>query len=292
MTTPGPITVEIRGRLEFLPPALQRVAEVVLADPMAAAGMSISELATAAGTSPTAVVRLARACGVDGYPGLRLALASDAARVQAQRGSQAMADISEGDDLASVVAKIVSVDLAAVQDTAASLDLGVLDRVIDVLASANRLDVYGVGASAMVASDLQGKLNRIGRTCLAFSDVHVGLVSAALLRKGDAAIAISHSGTTADTLDVLLRARRTGATTIGITNAPGSPLAEAADHVLITAAHESAFRSGATASRLAQLLVIDCMFVGLAQRTFAASHLALHKTYEAVHHRLSPTRSN
>ncbi len=76
-----------------------------------------------------------------------------------------------------------------------------------------------------------------------------------------------------------------GATTIAITNSPNAPLALEADHVLLTAARESVFRSGATASRLAQLVVIDCLFVGLAQRTFGPSQQALEATWLAVRQR-------
>ena len=108
------------------------------------------------------------------------------------------------------------------------------------------------------------------------------LTSAALLTPGDVVVAISHSGATRDTLDALEVARRSGATTVAITNFPRSPLATGSDHVLTTAARETTFRSGATASRLAQLTVIDCVFVGLAQRTYETSQRALELTADAV----------
>jgi DNA-binding MurR/RpiR family transcriptional regulator len=108
------------------------------------------------------------------------------------------------------------------------------------------------------------------------------LTSAAVLESGDVAVGISHSGTTAETIDALAEARKRGAITVGLTNFPRSPIAEVADHVLTTAARETTFRSGATASRLAQLTVIDCVFVGVAQRTFKPTRQALEDTYEAV----------
>ena len=98
---------------------------------------------------------------------------------------------------------------------------------------------------------------------------------------GDVAIGISHSGTTIDTVQALTEAGRQGARTVAITNFPRSPIGFA-DHVLTTAARESTFRSGATASRLAQLTVVDCLFVGLAQIRYTDSKSALETTYEAV----------
>lgn len=282
------ITVVLRGQLDYLQPAQRRVAEVVLAAPERVAGLSIAELAAETGASAATILRLCRALGLDGYRELRLALASEAGRRDGN-GTHSQGDIGAGDDLASVVRKIAALDAQAVRDTADTLDIGVLERVIGALAGAPRVIAFGVGASAIVAADLQQKFTRIGRTALAFNDAHLGITSLALLDPGDVAVVVSHSGATTDTLDALLVASRRGATTVAITNSPTSPIAVAADHVLLTAARESVFRSGATASRLAQLVVVDCVFVGLAQRTFAESQAALEATYQAVRKR--PTRT-
>ena len=76
-----------------------------------------------------------------------------------------------------------------------------------VVAGAGRVDVYGVGASAFVAADLQQKLHRIGRISFAWSDTHIMLTSAAVLGEGDVAVGISHTGATADTVEALRVAR-------------------------------------------------------------------------------------
>jgi DNA-binding MurR/RpiR family transcriptional regulator len=154
--------------------------------------------------------------------------------------------------------------------------------VIDALVAARRVDIYGVAASGFVALDFQQKLHRIGRVAFAWTDPHIALTSAALLTPADVAVAISHSGATKDTIDALKLAQRNGATTVALTNFPRSPLAKLGDHVLTTAARETTFRSGATASRLAQLTVVDCVFVGVAQRTFDTTQQALEVTHEAV----------
>jgi DNA-binding MurR/RpiR family transcriptional regulator len=99
------------------------------------------------------------------------------------------------------------------------------------------------------------------------------------------AIAISHTGTTTDTVDALRAARESGATTIAITNFVPSPLTGCADLVLATAARETTFRSGATASRIAQLAVIDCLFVGVAQRDYDRTVTALDRTFRAIQSR-------
>jgi DNA-binding MurR/RpiR family transcriptional regulator len=275
-------TVRIRALMPSLAPAERRVAERVLADPAAVAASTIGTLATECATSETTVIRFCRAVGFTGYPALRLALAAEGGRSEGTNGHELTGDIAADDDLDKVVAKIAFADARAVEETAQQLDLHELHAVIDALVAAPRVDVYGVGASGIVALDLQQKLHRIGRVAFAWPDAHMALTSAALLSAGDVAVAISHSGATQDTLDALSTARRSGATTVAVTNFPRSPLAGLGDHVLTTAARETTFRSGATASRLAQLTVVDCVFVGVAQRTYDTSQRALELTHDAV----------
>ena len=278
-------TVRIRALLPSLAPAERRVAECVLADPAGVAASTIGSLARQGATSETTVLRFCRAIGLAGYPALRLALAAEAGRNGGGIGHDVTGDIAADDDLDKVVAKIAFADARAVEETADQLDLDTLHDVIDAVVAARRVDVYGVGASGFVALDLQQKLHRIGRVAFAWTDPHVALTSAALLTPADVAVAISHSGATRDTLDALALARRSGAVTVAVTNFPRSPLARVADHVLTTAARETTFRSGATASRLAQLTVIDCVFVGVAQRTYEATQRALDLTHDAVRDR-------
>ncbi|GAA4551543.1 MurR/RpiR family transcriptional regulator [Amycolatopsis samaneae] len=279
--------VRIRSLLPGLARAEQRVAKVVLDDPAAVARRSITEVALAASTSETTVTRFCKAVGVGGYPQLRIALAADTARTEARTTRNLGGEIGPNDDLAAVIGKVSFADARAVEETADQLEVATLQQVIDLVAGANRVDVYGVGASAFVAADLQQKLHRIGRVSFAWSDTHIMLTSAAVLSPGDVAVGISHTGATTDTVEALRVAREHGAITVAVTNFPRSPITEVADHVLTTAARETTFRSGATASRIAQLTVIDCMFIGVAQRHMEASVSALDATRDAVgSHRL------
>lgn len=274
--------VRIRSLLPGLARAEQRVAKVVLEDPSSVARRSITEVALAANTSETTVTRFCKAVGVGGYPQLRIALAADTARTEARSTRNLGGEIGLDDDLAAVVGKVSFADARAVEETADQLDIPTLERVIGLLAEAGRSDVYGVGASAFVAADLQQKLHRIGRVCFSWSDTHIMLTSAAVLTPGDVAIGVSHTGATTDTVEALRVAREHGATTVALTNFPRSPITEVADYVLTTAARETTFRSGATASRIAQLTVIDCLFIGVAQRHMESASQALDATREAV----------
>jgi DNA-binding MurR/RpiR family transcriptional regulator len=289
---PGGLIVHISGLLPSLSPAEQRVARLVVADPADAARRTITDLATAAETSEATVIRFCRSVGMDGYPQLRIRLAAEAARrVEPPDARVVGGDIPPGADLAQIIATIAFNDARAVEETAEQLDPAVCEQVVEAIGAAGRIDVYGAGASGFVASDFQQKLHRIGRTAFYFPDVHTALTSAALLGRGDVAVGISHTGTTSDVIEVLEQAHARGATTVALTNFPRSPITEVADHVLTTAARETTYRSGAMASRLAQLTVVDCLFVGVAARNRAKARKALEATAEAVQsHRVGAGR--
>lgn len=278
------VLVRLRATLPQLQPAEQRVAGVVLGDPARVAHLSITGLADEASTSVATVARFARKIGFHGYPNLRIALAGAAARevVLGAGERQPPADLDERATLGDVVRTIVHHETRALQETAEHLDLAAVQRAVDAMAAADRIDIFGIGASGHVGSDLQAKLIRIGRIAFVWHDIHSALTSAALLNERSVAIGISHSGATVDTVDPLARARQVGATTIGLTNFSTSPLARESDILLTTAARETTFRSGATASRVAQLAVVDVLFVAVARTDLRSATEALGKTYDAI----------
>lgn len=280
----APLLVRLRGILPSLTPAEERVANEVLADARRASDLTITELAQAAHTSETTVLRFCKRLGLKGYPQLRLALAAESAMPREQR--MAGSDISASDTIDDIIAKVATVDSSAVEETAQQLDRASLKAAVDAVAAATRVDLYGIGASAIVGTDLQSKLHRIGVVSFAWNDPHVALTSATLLTRQDVAIGISHSGSTSETIESLTVAREHGARTIAITNFPLSPLAQAADIVLTTAARETSLRSGATASRIAALTVVDCLYIAVAQRDLKRARKAVADSRKAVagHH--------
>ncbi|MGH8880515.1 MAG: MurR/RpiR family transcriptional regulator [Stackebrandtia sp.] len=282
---PNPLSLLaiVNGVLPSLTAAEARVAEVVIRDPGAVADLTITALADEADTSEATVIRFCRSLGLDGHRQLRLRAAQTVANEpQAPDAGIAGGDIPVGADMRRIIDTVAYADEHAVRDTVRALDAHECERVVSAVVDASRVDVFGVGASGVVAADLTQKLHRIGHTVFGWQDVHSALTGAALLTGAGLAVGISHSGATVDTIDFLRRARRQGATTVALTNHPRSPIVSTADHVLVTAARETTFRSGATASRIAQLTVIDCLFVGVAARRRGEAADALTVTADAV----------
>src|SRR6202020_3263494 len=260
------VVVRIRALMPSLAPAEPRVARLAVSDPGRAARWTISEYAERAQTSGTTIIRFCRAIGLDGYPALRIALAATAGHGAAGTWRSVSGDIGPEDDIATVVRKVGHADARAVEETIGQIDFTVLGKVVAALIGARRVDVYGVGASGLVALDLQQKLHRLGKIVYAWTDTHMALTSAAMLGSEDVVVGISYTGTTLDTIDPVRLGKANGALAVALTNHPRSALASVADLVLTTAARETTFRSGAMTSRIAQFTVIDCVFALVAQR--------------------------
>ncbi|GAA3120592.1 RpiR family transcriptional regulator [Streptosporangium carneum] len=282
------LVATVRAVLPSLTPAAQAIARLILNDPGMVARSTITEFSAVSGTSEATIVRTARALGFAGYSQLRFALAAAVARQTPER--LAPGDLGPDDPLTDVIAKVTRAECEALSDTAAQLNPDRLGAVVEAVAGARRVDVYGVGSSGLVAADMAQKLMRIGLSGHAFTDAHLALTSAALLRPGDVAVGVSCTGETPDVLAPVGVARRSGAATVAITNNPRSSLGGLTDHVLVSAGRETVFRPGALASRISQLLIVDCVFVGVAQRTFDASNAALRATGDALGEFLSDTR--
>jgi len=277
------VLTRLRGLKPTLVPSKRRVAAYILRDPARVAQQTITELADAAQTSETTVLRLCQELGVRGYRELRVALAAESGREQERAANREIGgDIGRDDDLDSIIDTITFTDQQAIADTARNLDRKALAEAVSLTAGARRIDIVGFGASAVVALDLQQKLHRIGLIAYAWHDIHQALTAAALLGPADVAVGVSHTGATLDTIDAIREASAHGARTIVLTGVPNSPLAIEADVLLVTADRETTFRSGATASRIAALSVVDVLFAAVAQRRYDQAIAALDATRRAV----------
>lgn len=278
---PTDVTSLIRTELPRLAGSLRKVGELILEDPASVTHASAAELGRRTGTSQATVTRFCRAIGLDSYQHLLIELAQERGRGEVSDWGSAEIgpDISPDDDLERVVQVVGSADLRAVQQTIDRIDLDAMERAAQAVARARRIDVYGVGGSGAVAQETETRLFRIGCSVRGWTEVHAAATSAALLTPADVAIGISHSGATRETIEPFELARERGATTVAITSDPRSPLAKAADIRLISTSTETIFpgRTGSIGGRHSVLVLIDCLYVRVAQLSYqrASASLAL-----------------
>jgi DNA-binding MurR/RpiR family transcriptional regulator len=270
--------VRLQGAYSGLRAAEQRVADFILRHPDELIYLTVTELAERTNTSESTVVRLCQKIGYKGYQEFKIVLARDLV----EPTTEIYAAIEPDDDLSTVKQKVFQANTQALRDTIEVLDDDMLGKAVDALSHAGRVDIYGVGGSGPLAGDAYHKFLKLGLRAVALSDGDLMAMSSALLGPGDVALGISHTGASRDVTDALGRAKANGATTICITHRSSSPITKVADIQLVTAAKETAFRSDASSSRIAQLTIIDTLYVGVAHKSHDRSLQMIEKTREAT----------
>ena len=269
--SPTSVLQQLRTQAPRLPRAQQQVIQVLLQDPRQALSWNVDTLAEKARVSMPTIGRMARSFGFEGVREFKLALAQDLAREEPVHRSVALDD--EGEE---IVQKVISGAAASVQALQQQLQAPVLEGAARLLAQADRIDCYSVGAtSAFMASDLQGRLFRLGRVAHAFHDAHLQLTSAASLGPQGVAVAISHVGRMPFMLEAVGFARSRGAKIIAITQ-PDTPLAALADVVIGVRVPPDAVMRVGTEAYIAHLLVIELLMILVLKELGpqAAQHLA------------------
>jgi DNA-binding MurR/RpiR family transcriptional regulator len=271
--------VSLQAILDQLKPSERKVAEYILAHPEDVVKLSVQKLAELSGVSEATIIRLARSLHMKGYQELKLRIAGD---LNKQTATGSYQEIMMEGSIKSIMQAVSWNNIQSIQDTISVLSREEVERAAEALSRARKIDVYGVGASAVIAADVKQKFSRINLWCDAYSDFHAQLTSAVSLTDQDVAFGISYSGQTEDVIQSLTEAKQQGATIITLTKFGSSPVSDLADIRLHTSSVEKSIRSGAMASRIAQLNVIDILFITMISRRQADVIPVLEKTRLAV----------
>ena len=247
------------GHLQHeLTPAEQRVATLVLEHPRLVLNEPIAGIAKLAEVSQPTVIRFCRSLGFLGLADFKLKFASSLTGAIPVRHSQ----VRTGDSTHDVSAKVIDNTVSAILKFRDQLDVRSIDRAIELLTHANRVEFYAMGNSRVVALDGQHKFFRFRIPTASYGDSHLFTLAAELLKPGDVVVAISNSGRLPELLTAVEAARAAGADVIAIT-ASGSPLAKKATVCLAVDHAEDSTSFLSMISRILQLLLIDILSVGI-----------------------------
>lgn len=253
----------ISASLPSLAPAEQRVGKLVLEDPHRFARLPVRELAERAHVSKPTVVRFCRSMGYDGLADFKLKLAGNVA----EGVPFVHRSVDVDDKTSDVLVKVIDNSVAAFLQYRNAANPAAIEQAVNAITSTwqrkQRLEIYGVGNSGVVAQDAQHKFFRLGISSQATSDTHIQTMGATMLRPGDCLIVISNSGRTRELVDVAHIARHQGATVIAITSSH-TPLSDFS-HILLAADNlEGSDLYSPMASRLLHLLIIDILATAVA----------------------------
>lgn len=237
-----------------------KVAELVLARPQDVIHMRIVDLAQEAKVSEPTVVRFCRAIGCDGFQDFKLGLAQQLA---AKPGFSQFA-VGEDDSTVEYCYKVFDATMRTLQSVREALDTVQMGRAVAALQAAQRISFCGFGASASVAFDAQHKFFRLGLSTAAYADAHIQTMAAVSLEAGDVFVAISQTGRTRSLLDTMDQARQHGGVVIAICPS-GTPIAARASIPICVDVDEDTEFYTPQSSRIAQLVVIDVLALGISQ---------------------------
>ena len=241
-----------------LSPAEQRVATLVLEHPRKVLGEPIAEIARLADVSQPTVIRFCRSLGFTGLADFKLKFASSLTGTIPVRHSQ----VRVSDSTHDLSAKVIDNTVSAILRFRDQLDVVSIDRAIELLRKAKRVEFYAMGNSRVVALDGQHKFFRFRIPTSAYGDSHLFKLAAELLTPGDVVIAISTSGQLPELLAAVDAARAAGADVIAITSSK-SALARKATVCLAVDHSEDSTTFLSMISRILQLLLIDIVSVGI-----------------------------
>jgi glucokinase len=268
---PGPSVLgQIQRVREGLSPAERRVADHVLAHPRSALNEPVARIARAAAVSQPTVIRFCRSLGCEGLSDFKLRLAAGLTGTVPVTHTQ----VTGEDTALELGAKVLGNSAAAVLQLRDHLNQEAIDRAIDLLSGARRVEFYAVGHYGVVADDAQFKFLRFGVASAAITDQRLQRLAAQVLGPHDVAVVISSSGRVDDLLAVADTARARGAAVLAIT-ASHSPLAKKADVALIIDHVEDPATYVPMVSRILHLLVIDILAVGMVMRRGGGTVAAL-----------------
>lgn len=278
VTTGG--LVMLSEMLSKLPPSERKIASYILQNPQESITMTASELGKHSSTSSAAVIRLCKSLDLKGLQELKLRIAGDLQKT----GDQGFRDIEPNESRYTIIDKMTNNSIQTIKETAELLSTDELSKAVEILQKANNIHFFGVGASSIIAQDAQQKFLRINKNATAFSDVHMVATLVANAHENDVVFGISFSGKTFEVAKILELANKKGAKTISLTKYGTSVVSDQAEVRLYTSAtREPTFRSGATSSRIAQLHVIDILFMCVASQAYDETIKYLDETRNAIH---------
>lgn len=240
--------------------------------------MSVADAAEACEVSEPTIVRYAQKLGYKGYQAMKISIAQESIEPE----QQIYGHLAKDDTISTIVNKIIDSNIQSLKDTSDVLNRESIDDAVNLILGCRRLLFFGVGGSGCIALDGQHKFIKIGYLAIAFSDSNLQAMAASVLTPNDVVVAISHSGASKDILMALEIARNSGARTIAITNYGRSPIVESAEVVLFTSSNETAFNSDALSSRIAELSIIDMLYVGVSYKRYDESYAEILKTRKAL----------
>lgn len=231
------------------------LADLILTDPRRFITCSMAELSRAAGVSQGSINNFAKKYSDGGFAALKLRVAECVPEYE----EQPFAVVESEKGVRAAMELKIREAAAAFANTLEINDEAVLRRTAERIMAAEKVELYGVFQSAIVAKDFCYGLIQLGIPAAFVEDALMSAVSASMLNEKSLVIAISATGQTKEVIDTVELARRNGTPVVCLTANKASLLARMADEVLLASASGISISDRSDEIRMTQLLLADTL---------------------------------
>ena len=255
----------------------KKIADYINENKESISKLSVSELSKKSNVSSASIVRFSRKLGYSGFGELKIEIAKDLT-LNSKDYSYIVKDSDVG--INNIVNNITNKSIETIANITKLNELGTIEKAIEKIINSKNVYIFGVGASSLVALDLQQKLLRINKPAITFLDSHTQLMVSSNLNKDDIAISISYSGKSKEVIKSIENAKINGTKCISITKYGENDLTNMCDINLFVPNIENNLREGAISSRIAMLTLIDIIYISIIQKdlNYAKSKLESSKS--------------
>lgn len=254
------VLIKLRD-LRNLPGAESEVRKYILKNSKKVLEMTVYDVANNSYTSPATVVRLCKKLDVKGFNQFKIKLATEIhGFTNMELDMLEVTNVSLNDTPVMIIDKITTIERQSIEETRMLLDEKDLMKAVDHLHNATIIDFFGVGASNIVAFDATYKFMRIGKNVACYQLYDRQYVQAVNADSTHVAVIFSYSGETKEMVEVLNELQKHGCYVITVTCSSANTLSKLADTSIYVSSKEAVLRSGAMASRITQLYIVDILY--------------------------------
>ena len=249
------ILTEVKTSYAFLSKVETRIADLLLRDPQAFIGLTITELSERAAVSQGSINNFSRKLCGGGFAKLKLEIAA----CLPLTNDVPFTAVDPAQSIKTAM-EVKSRDIvSAFRNTLELNDESTLQRVVNLIARAKKIEICGVLTSGSIAQSLCIQLISLGISASYISEPLISAVSASMLGNEGLIIAISSSGRTKEVLEIVELAKQSGVPVVCLTANKYSPLAELSDEVLLASAGHLTVSDRMSEIRASQFLLIDTL---------------------------------
>lgn len=262
---PSDVLQALSADLPSLTPETRKAAAYVLENPNDVSVSSIREIAEAANVKPNTFVRMARSIGFDGYEDFR-----EPFREEIRRGGNSFPDrarwlqsLSKGGKLDGLYGDMAASAIANIEQTFASCDAAQMKAAADAIVNARTAYILGVGINHTLARSFTYLADMALDNVRAIPrEGSVAIDDIAKAGKQDVLLAITFKPYRAEVVEAVEVAREQGATIIGISDSPASPIVAGSEHGFVVQTDTpqfftSIFATGAFLETLMAFVIAD-----------------------------------